>query len=258
MKTNECNVLALYRAGKSKLDFQRWFSTSMDILSNYNIQPNFVGLTSNRFPEKMMPFKKPGKQMEKLNLDNLGSLTWMVCPEGSSANDWYVYFSVSNWNGVELIFCVDQSVVSFGSDQFEGIIQRLCMNDMFTYGYAYQREYSKGPEYYALGMSKGVDFNSVESEEIANWARDRRNENSIQRGYLRDIYPYNFLTTANLNKKVLGVRLRDLINQPNGTLGNIRAIKENLFLWKLETPELANARHVLKPMLICNRVVPSN
>ncbi|MFO0967233.1 MAG: hypothetical protein U0793_16845 [Gemmataceae bacterium] len=99
------------------------------------------------------------------------------------------------------------------------------------YGIGYKRPFDRGPTYFAMGIVKGwgpVDFESMQA---GHWWR-AVSTGFVEAGFLRDIYPWNALNAAHLDRTVGGGSLRDYIKTPQH--GLLRPWIAGLWEWEVE------------------------
>lgn len=118
------------------------------------------------------------------------------------------------------------------------------------YGGAFLFPAKYGPDYYLSSvntMPKGTKFGSNDDyvRRLCNWRENSRVPafNPLN-GYFREIYQYNFIVEAHLNKSFRGGRLKEFM-ESNGSLIQI---DKNIpqFLWGIETEILPKVRGVLE------------
>jgi hypothetical protein len=116
------------------------------------------------------------------------------------------------------------------------------------YGIGYHRPYHLGPGWYAMGLSHGLGYSDAEREErrtISRWADIGMTEEKVYRqGLLRDVYPWNFLTSFQVSAKVEGYTLKGWIERDEKR-GQLTQMNEKVLLWSLTDPQIARVRPIL-------------
>jgi hypothetical protein len=121
------------------------------------------------------------------------------------------------------------------------------------YGISYTRKHRLGPLMYAIGICQGlgsggygVDLTESEREEaesISRWG-DGMMERVWQKGILRDVYLWNFLTHPHLVKPVGGVPFKMWIQQ-DVRRGTVNTLCDGISLWQVDEANLPSVRQSL-------------
>lgn len=120
------------------------------------------------------------------------------------------------------------------------------------YGIAYYREWMLSPYYYALGMPQGLgrdigpDSPEVQSEieNISRWGDVLFESKVYSDGLIRDVYPWNFLSTPALNRTIDGIPLMKWI-ESDKSRGVLKPLSQGVILWEVAQANISNVRKVL-------------
>jgi hypothetical protein len=104
-----------------------------------------------------------------------------------------------------------------------------------TYGYQYVIDRYYGPEHHALGMlltrplgKRLADLPEIEVERAARWFNNY--ERVMPAGYLRDVFPTNFLSEIHKKMEVEGTPLFEWITEGHSR-GMLQEISPTLWAW---------------------------
>lgn len=148
-------------------------------------------------------------------------------------------FAVLSSGKKVLSFMYDSRGIGIEIGLLADLVFRLSSLVQITYGYGFQRQFSKGPGYYIYDFQYGLDRASVEDREEArriNLWRDERvdylSPGSFRHlsGLLRDVFPFNILTMPHLSQKVEGVRFDEWIAAREDR-GRISPIAKDVWGW---------------------------
>lgn len=115
-----------------------------------------------------------------------------------------------------------------------------------AYGIGYHRELNRSPGLYAvgiLGSQNPFDLDEMESLNVSFW-NSAMDENLWERGLLRDVYEWNFLTRTQLDRHIFGVKLEDWIKTHPGR-GSIRVLDRNITFWKVDASQILEIKRML-------------
>jgi len=144
------------------------------------------------------------------------------------------------------------------------LVYRLSSFVALTYGYGFQRPFSKGPAMYAYDLSYGLDRrrpeDKAELDRMALWYRERldlivQNKPAAYRhlmGMQRDVYPFNVLTASHLSRPIEGVSLEQWI-RADELRGRLYQIASTVWSWVVPADQLSSVRASLEVagLLIC-------
>jgi hypothetical protein len=123
----------------------------------------------------------------------------------------------------------------------------------WRYGIAYSRSSRNAPSLYAAGVYRGhLSVNLVETDEdeelVSCWCRELVFQRRHLKGYFRDVYPANLLSTAHVNAQLSGKE-----TLLTAGLGKLTPIDDGLWLWTVSDEELPRARSALQQvgLLLC-------
>jgi hypothetical protein len=112
------------------------------------------------------------------------------------------------------------------------------------YGIGFRREMDLGPMLYGLGQCVGLNSWGAERADavrINRWHSVGMVQRVYEKGLLRDVYPWNFLTEPHLNRQVEGVSLRQWIEQ-NQIRGVLSLVAGDVWLWEVGDSQIPHVR----------------
>lgn len=114
------------------------------------------------------------------------------------------------------------------------------------YGIGFFRPRKLGPAIYGIGLSAGLDLIGPEREEVARITRwgDGMASRVYDQGYLRDVYPYNWLTEPQLARTVNNLSLGDWISHASNR-GSLSKVGERHMLWTVPEADIEEVRSLL-------------
>lgn len=170
------------------------------------------------------------KEGEKTTIDHLAGLSneALVGAVSLSAQRLRSEYAqvVFGWTAAVTISSkMDGAVIALPEDACRGQefdVAREIWNQLAPeYGYAYSREYAKGPDLYAFGLIAGLPYSKAELEEsdrITRWRKLGIGERKFRHGALRDIYPLNCVSAIALGRLVGDVSLRTWLSSQSASL----------------------------------------
>ncbi len=124
-----------------------------------------------------------------------------------------------------------------------------------SYGYAFRRAFSAGPELFAhdIGFGESALYDDEESKRMTRWFHERTDGASQGRpapfrhleGMHRDVFPLNILTASHLAREIAGMPLRDWI-EADAARGTIVEIVAGSWIWAVPGRAIAEVRRHLR------------
>lgn len=148
---------------------------------------------------------------------------------------------------------VNSSVLSLPSEAMYNVAQGAihCLKPI--YGIGYNRDYKVGPTFYVSGIGYvgGPDVEMPSSgpeyeEEVrhSHWGGVGIERQVYREGVIRDVYPWNFLTTPHLEARVGNLSLQTWIQQDEQR-GHLKLLNENVWLWEVAESNISTVRSEL-------------
>lgn len=252
------NTLAMYDFAVEEVDFKGWFYYVLKLYEHYGYPPIKMGCMGLNAPKssKLTTFKYGQKLLEKHDFKGFDVIEIYTIPQETP--DIYpdkgpvsVQLDIGTVSGKgEATLCLDDEIEPFNRDVFEGFAKDLFSFFKPQYGIFYQREFEKGPTWYAGGTIQGLDRTKdfEEREKIGKWGNAYCYKDSKYRtGDLRDIYPLNFLSQPHLDQKVGDLTLEQWIQSAQAH-GELKKLADNFWSWCVEHENIPLVRETLRPM----------
>lgn len=251
------NTLALYDFAIEEVDFKGWFYYVLKLYEYYGYPPIKMGCMGQNAPKssKLTTFKYGRKLVEKFDFKGVDAIEIYTIPQETP--DIYpdegplsIQISAGTASGKgDAILCLDDEVESFERKVFEKLACDLYQFFKPQYGIFYQREFKKGPAWYAGGVIQGLDRTKdfEEREKIGKWGNAYCfADGGYKTGDLRDIYTLNFLSQLHLDQKVGDLTLEQWINSKEAH-GELKKLAENFWSWYVKPAYIPYIREVLRP-----------
>jgi hypothetical protein len=116
------------------------------------------------------------------------------------------------------------------------------------YGIGFQRDENLDPGLFIHGFPYNTPKTADDRKEcsfIAGWGNWAKDAQPWQHGFLRDVYPRNFLTAAQLEARIDDATLQDWI-QGAGDRGTVAPFAKNMLLWEVPEAEISRVRSILR------------
>ncbi|MBM3633600.1 MAG: hypothetical protein FJX03_07890 [Alphaproteobacteria bacterium] len=245
--------LALYDFDVTQFKIKEWVAYGEEWMAKNGYPPNTIGFSPQTkyvlFNNGKQRLEKEGYERETISFNGGGepktSYNWMLM----------AYFSIDHRT---TYLCFDEDTIPFSYGVLEQLLVDLCQLCSPKYGIGFMRDEKHGPDAYAIGFSQGLKLayenpeHGKERERISKWLDVYRGKEGYQTGDLRDIYPFNVLSQAHLNRLINGHRFQDWV-QASTERGQLKQISETVSTWWVEPENIPYVREVLAPsgMILC-------
>jgi len=261
MSQGTCNCLVFYDLQSKSVNLESWYNRVIEWLLENNQTPKRMGLSGEnvRKSDQTKTFKHYDKILKEVNFKNINDI-WIgaTLPDIDIGDDDDSLFTVSldlDSPRTFLVLRFDDSILGFDQPYIEKFGQEMAAYFDARYGIAYQRDFTKGPGWYAYGMIGslgGVHIPDEEGDKIAKWFHIYGKEKRYKLGDLRDVYPINFLSPPHLERDVYGQPLKNwILSSPDH--GSLKQLNETLWSWHIEEEKISSVREDLRNtgILLC-------
>jgi len=251
-----CNVIALYDFEEEGRDLRGWFKYMERWFESIGVIPDTMGLTTSK---KLIQYKSGKRKLEKYGFSDIKAISVLGGVSEAETNlNWKISTEICYRNKGLFYVCFDDAIHSLTKDYILKLVKDLSQFCPFKYGIGYQREFTKGPDWYVSGIIEGIKRtpeNNREREQIGCWFKKYAVNNRYKTGLFRDIYPFNILTSSHLVQKVQNQSLGNWIRQNPGH-GNLAQVTNHHWLWSLAPTQIPDAQESLQKsgLLLCYKV----
>ena len=248
--------IALYDFDISHFKLKEWVEYGEEWMTGLGYPSNTMGLPHSG---KFLLYKNGKRRLEKENYAEIKKYVHFY--GGGEAGTNYGWKISTCYHGEEktLHLCFDEETMTFSYDFLEKLLKDLGQFCSPHYGIGFLREKKYGPDYYALGYSHGLKMayqnpeHGKESERIYCWrTKYHRPSGTYQTGDLRDVYPFNVLCQAHLDRDVNGQRFEEWV-KASPERGQLKQVTDSLWTWWVEADHIPAVREALAPsgMILC-------
>ncbi len=134
----------------------------------------------------------------------------------------------------------------FNLEYFVSVVKRLEKYIRPKYGMAFQMPQRMKPAHYVQGVGTG-NLGNDEEQRRGDWCNDWFFDRAFLSQKIRDVYPYNFLSTYHINKNIDYNGKQIPFSQWVGLemVGEVNPISETLWCWKVPPNIVSRARNLL-------------
>lgn len=226
-----------------------------------------IGLPLTKFGYDKTPYKSLVRSKKKLFslLPDLKNLSLVSLPEGVEHSFEYCFSEASigyppgaiwkGYYGGTVFLGLEADRIPLRSRLWYEFADSLLREYKPKYGFVFQRAFDHGPYGYAMGISihnlyPEEDFGGKKEYRL-NWCTFALHDDLyLKNGWLREVYPWNFLCDAQLNAPVGNLTLREWILQTKDR-GTLTPITDEMTLWDVPDDRLAE---IDEQLLVAGRV----
>lgn len=212
-----------------------------------------MGLTTSK---KLIRYENGKRKLEKQGFKEIKAIHLIGGgSEPGTDENWRAFADINIKYGL-LYFCFDDAVQRLSSAYVSSLVKDLARFCNFKYGIGYQREFKKGPEWYVsgiIGYEGNVTIEREERARIAKWHNEYfYDDANYKTGDLRDVYPYNVLTSAHLSRPAQETNLKEWIESACGR-GDLTQVVDDRWLWTLKDDQIPPVQEALHQagLLLC-------
>lgn len=252
-RSKVCNAIALHYFDEGTVDAKSFFYFVENWMQRHGMAPTKMGGKG----DKNITFSRGKKALEKSNFSGIKeqgiSILALPLEEKIATESFDFIMSGSidydgwcNENCVTL--CWDNKLVTWQGDYIKSLVKDICKFCKPQYGYAFQREFKKGPVFHPLGIGTGSNVSWEEGYEIARWRTVGLNaQHSQYKPYMvRDVYRLNFLSQQHLDGSIGSQTLQNWI-QADKKHGTLEQLLPKLWCWSVLEDNIEAIKRSLIP-----------
>ncbi len=248
------NSIALHYFDKKTVEAKKCFYFIEEWIQKNGLIPTKMGGKGS----KNITFSRGKKTLEKTNFKGIKEQgIWIAAlpPEdtiGTEGFDFLMAGELDYERGFKknsLVLCWDDQIISWENSYIKDLLKDLYQFCKPQYGYAFQREFEKGPICYPGGVIVGIDDLDKEAQEITNWSIFKRidsNSPDYQPHMIRDVYPLNFLSPQHLKAPIGDQTLEQwILDDP--VRGSLEELLPDFWCWSVDKQNIETVKEALKP-----------
>ncbi len=237
----EASVIALYGVDFLPGRTMAYYRSLVDWFDLLNSHPDRIGVSGGGFNDTVSEFDVIDRQLMLRGFDGVRGFSLYKLTPGATipGYHWCVTADVS----ADDCYCIigtHSSIARIPSESMLGIARALIRDFTPAYGIGYRREMRLGPSLYAIGGCMGLQpwgADKPEGDRIERWREQGIKQRCYANGYLRGVFPWNFLTKSQLNQFVGEETFGDWILR-NPVNGRLSAIDSRMWLWEVEESQI--------------------
>ncbi len=248
------NALSLHYFDDDLIDAEGCFNFIEQWILNHGLTPTKMGGKG----DKNITFSRGKKSLERTHFQGIKEQgIWVAAlPPEETIGTEGVDFLMSAWINFRgcskksfCVFCWDDHLIPWENNYIKALVEDLCQFLNPQYGYAFQREFKKGPSYYTGGTLMGIDSFGQEAQQITNWGITGladEDDPDYQPHMIRDVYPLNFLSPQHLNAPIGSQTLQHWI-LADPSHGTLEELLPNFWSWAVDPHHIEDLKTALKP-----------
>lgn len=246
------SVIAFYGIEHSAANAESFFDLSLRWFDAIGHKPNTGYVTKGNKP-RALPISKLANWRTNAKWDEITACGFdAVEPSGKTQG--YPFLTTDDssvLNGPHAEFVANETLMSLDQLAMSQTIEEAVRLLKPAYGIGFVWEKRRGPSFYVVGINCGPAGHVAVGEEyeqnlrVCRWGDIGLKEQVYRLGYLRNVYPYNFLSQPQLDRAIDGIQLREWIAQDAGR-GKLVSISENMFVWTVEPNRIQDVQQSLE------------
>lgn len=248
MHSGECSVIAFYgtHLNPEKLnglyhEFVHWFT-----LLDHPVQK--MSIKGVAWKKKLGAFSVRSREIVQSGFaDVIGFSMYSLVPSGDTPLwDWCVTCEVVSQEPCVLFGC-RSSIAGLADSQLRSMAEFVLSATDAHYGIGFRRDIAKGPTLYAVGIAQGLNpwgTELLEVKSVSQWEKYGLPSRCFDLGFIRDIYPLNYLNHKQMSRMVFKVPLIDWI-RADSERGKVERIADGLSLWTVPDANIESVRAAL-------------
>ena len=243
------SALAFYGLQLSAARAEASYRHLVDWFDSLGFHPDNLAVSGAGFSEDYDGFEGVDRHLRQSGFEGVRGFSVCRLAPGRAipVQNWRVDADVSE----EYSCCTVGARCSIAPIPGEAILSvaRTIVQDLApVYGIGYRREMGLGPTFYGMGQSVGLNLwgnDRAKAVRINRWNSVGMGRRVYEKGLLRDVYPWNFLTEPHLSRQVEGVSLRQWIGQGKGR-GSLTSVGGDMWLWAVQEYQIERVRRAME------------
>jgi hypothetical protein len=265
--SEECTAVALYGIEATDNSVAAYYNHILQWFHSLGHSPDRMSIHGPGHSGRWVGFRRAQSNLETHGFGGITDLHMNALTPGARipANDYLLSASYSAKYSYACIVC-RTSIATLSPTAICPFLWEIIKDVVPKYGIGYTRAHRLGPLMYAVGICQGlgqdgygVGLRGAEREEadrISRWG-DGMAAQVWERGILRDVYPWNFLTRIQLESSINAISLERWI-QLDPRRGRLSKAGEIVALWEVDEANIADVRQLLSHSGIIFEGRPTN
>jgi len=219
---------------------EKSFQLTVKWFGDLKYPPNKIAIKGSGHSGKVISFNRGRSRLLKTGFDQVSAMEISTLAEDG------VYTSFDHI--IEVAFGYSKLSIS-ASTQLTSLSLEAIYSTIHSLIVDFKPEYGVGYVLYR-GAKGGLHYLPKPEEDPEEWTRLQKwdhygiKESHHKQGEIRDVYPFNFLNSSQLQMPVEGVSLSDWIQQ-DPQRGTLEPVDERLTLWKVPEESIPAIRDIL-------------
>ncbi|WP_261638003.1 hypothetical protein [Leptospira sp. 85282-16] len=226
------------------IHFKEWSQAILDLCKKENIVPDYLSLKLLNGKSSNLKLSTFINKLAKLENKEINYLDISKSESDFSyiSIDWELSTSIVRKKHFDRIYFGfnSEKLKSTYLEKFNIILNLLRFIEV-DYGFCFHMDLKSGPGLYAADMiatSAENILTKFDKESMALWSNYQPKAfQAVKTGKLKYLYEFNIINNFHLKRHVFGKRLEDWITS-SSVNGSLHPLKDNLFLWSIETAQL--------------------
>lgn len=251
MISEECCVVAFYGIDPSPDSATSSYHTAVNWFNELGYPPDKISVLGPGYEGSPTSFADVNERLQKTGF--AGVTYWSIVsmtPDGSiPVSD---YLLTADWSAEYsyALIAARSSLATLSHISMLPVVRRIVQDVRPTYGIGFKREHRLGPTMYAIGICEGLGIGLTgeayeDARNISQWSDFGLVEQVYRTGLLRDVYPWNLLTRAQLARQVDGASLEEWVRQ-NASRGVLGTLCDAVSLWEVGEADIPAVRQALR------------
>lgn len=246
----EYSVLAFYGIDLSTKTVENFYTDAIKYFEYFGCSVDKVVVCGDGFSGRYTTLRRTHLKLQKFGFSTVTSFYLYSIKEGKDPiNDYIVEVIYRKERGRHFVSIAVQSEVASLKTQLMVAVAKSAIQSLKpAYGIGFKRNRKDGPSFYVVGISRGGGSRTEEEYEKelhdARWGDIGMVKQVYINGIIRDVYPWNFLTTSHLKARVNDSSLQHWIQQ-DPSRGSLSSIGNSVWLWEVLEPNIPIVRSTL-------------
>jgi hypothetical protein len=247
----DCFVIAAY--GLRAAQVKRFHESTLKSFNELGRRVDRISIRGPDWATKMIDFARGEAKLRRQGFDSITSITCVALCDGGKMPlvDWDAYSSISLERGSYCVMGLSTAGLVRATERMIDTARWMVDEVRPVYAIAFLGNRAEGPSLYAIGLNFGGRILAGDDYErqlaVSRWADMGMPNEVYEEGLLRDVYPWNFLTDAQLSHRAGDETLRAWI-EGKPYRGVLRPFHRDVMLWEVPAPTIPLVRGELQSL----------